>query len=176
MILLYWFMFCLICGIVKSVSGSIKQRKAIKEQERLEMLRRVALIEQYQAKQRREIARRQAEVDREFARQRKEQERQAREQEKQAAQLERHERRLDDLRQRMKQAETDIDFLTERIGNLDAQRDSVLLRQSTLVPGSKEFEKCQSKIISLDSQIHAAETRLNKAQHTRRTARAELTA
>lgn len=176
MIILYWFLFCLFCGIVKSVSGSVKERKQRKEQERLEMLRRVALIEQYQAKQRREIARRQAEVDRELARQQKEQERQAREQEKQAAQIERHERRLDDLRQRMKQAETDIDFLTERIGNLDAQRDSVLLRQSTLVPGSKEFERCQAKIISLDSQIHAAETRLNKAKHTKQTAQKKLSA
>ena len=176
MILLYWFLFCLFCGIVKSVSDSVKQRKAAKEQERLEMLQRVALIEQMQAKQRREIARRQAEVDRELARQQKEQERQTREQAKQAAQLERHERRLDDLRQRMKQAESDIDFLVERIGNLDAQRDSVLLRQSSLVPGSKEFEKCQAKIISLDSQIHATETRLNKAQHTKQTAQKELTA
>ena len=169
MILLHWFSFCVFCGIVKYVSGSVKERKQRKEQERLEMLRRVALVEQV-------MARRQADVDRELARQQKEQERQAREQQKQAAQLERHERRLDDLRQRMKQAETDIDFLTERIGNLDAQRDSVLLRQSTLVPGSKEFEKCQAKIISLDSQIHATETRLNKAQHIKQTAQKELTA
>ena len=27
MILLYWFLFCLVCGIVKSVSGSVKERK-----------------------------------------------------------------------------------------------------------------------------------------------------
>lgn len=176
MILLYWFLFCLFCGIVKTVSGSVKERKQRKEQERLEMIQRVALIEKYQAQQRREIARRQAEVDRELAKQRKEQERQDREQQKQAAQIERHERRLDDLRQRMRQAETDIDFLLGRIANLDAQRDSVLLRQSTLVPGSKEFEKCQAKIISLDSQIHAAETKLNKAKHALQIAQKGLTA
>lgn len=176
MILLYWFLFCLFCGIVKSIIDTHKQRKAQKEMDRIETLKRLAQIEKYQAQQRKEIARRQDEVDRELARQQKEQERQAREQAKHAAQLERHERHLDDLRQRMKQAESDIDFLVERIGNLDAQRDSVLLRQSTLVPGSKEFEKCQARIISLDSQIHATETRLNKARHTKQTAQKELTA
>lgn len=169
MIILYWFLFCLFCGIVKSVFGSVKQRKAIKEQERLEMLQRVALIEKYQAKQRREMARRQSEVDRELLRQRKEQERQAREQQRQAKEQQRQAEQL-------KQATSDIDFLLGRIANLDAQRDSVLLRQSTLVPGSKEFEKCQAKIISLDSQIHATETRLNKARNIKQTAQKELDA
>lgn len=169
MILLYWFLFCLICGMSKSLIDTHKQRKAAKELERIETLKRLAQIEKYQEQQRREIARRQAEVDRELTRQRQEQERQAKEQQRQAEQLDRHE-------QTIKQATEDINFLLGRIANLDAQRDSVLLRQSTLVPGSKEFEKCQAKIISLDSQIHAAETKLNKAKHTLQIAQKELSA
>ena len=169
MIIIYWFLFCLFCGIVKSIVDTHKQRKAEKEMERIETLKRLAQIEKYQEQHRREIARRQAEVDRELARQRKEQERQAKEQQRQAKEQQRQAEQL-------KQATSDIDFLIGLIGNIDAQRDSVLLRQSTLVPGSKEFEKCQAKIISLDRQIHAAETKLNKALNIKQAAQKELDA
>lgn len=96
------------------------------------------------------------------------------EQEKQARQLARHEKRLTDLEYRMKQAEADIGFLNDRIANLDAQRDLLLLQQSATVPGSKEHTKYQSKIITIDNQIHAAEVKMAKAKYTQSTAKKEM--
>ena len=104
----------------------------------------------------------------------REQMRQAKEQERQAAQLEKHEKRLADLEFRMAQAESDIEFLNDRIAQLDAQRDYLLLQQSGTVPGGKEHTKYQTKIVSIESQIHTAENRLNKAQHTKAMAQREM--
>ena len=106
----------------------------------------------------------------------REQMRQAKEQERQAAQLEKHEKRLADLEFRMAQAESDIEFLNDRIAQLDAQRDYLLLQQSGTVPGGKEHTKYQTKIVSIESQIHTAENRLNKAQHTKAMAQREMEA
>lgn len=115
-------------------------------------------------------------LEREQMRQAKEQERLTKEQERQAAQLAKHEKRLADLEHRMAQAESDIGFLQDRIANLDAQRDYLLLQQAGTVPGGKEHTKYQTKIISLDNQIHTAEAKLSKAMHTRDMARKELEA
>lgn len=98
----------------------------------------------------------------------------AKEQEKQAAQLAKHEKRIADLEFRMEQAEGDIEFLNERIANLDAQRDYLLLQQSATVAGGKEHTKYQSKIISIENQIHTAENKLNKAKHIKAMAEREI--
>ena len=98
----------------------------------------------------------------------------AKEQEKQAAQLAKHEKRIADLEFRMEQAEGDIEFLNERIANLDAQRDYLLLLQSATVVGGKEHTKYQSKIISIENQIHTAENKLNKAKHIKAMAEKEI--
>lgn len=100
----------------------------------------------------------------------------AKEQQKQAEQIAKHDKRIADLDFRMGQAESDIQFQNERIAQLDAQRDYLLLQQSGTVPGGKEHTKLQNKIMVLDNQIHAAEARLAKAQHTRDMAERELSA
>ena len=100
----------------------------------------------------------------------------AKEQAKQAEQIAKHDKRIADLEFRMGQAESDIQFHNERIAQLDAQRDYLLLQQSGTVPGGKEHTKFQNKIMVLDNQIHAAEARLAKAQHTHDMAERELSA
>jgi hypothetical protein len=113
-------------------------------------------------------------LEREQLRQQEEQKRLAKEQEKQAAQLAKHEKRLADLEFRMSQAESDIEFLNDRIAQLDAQRDYLLLQQSGTIPGGKEHTKYQTKIISIENQIHTAENKLSKAQHTKVMAQREM--
>lgn len=100
----------------------------------------------------------------------------AKEQQRQAEQIAKHDKRIADLEFRMGQAESDIQFQNERIAQLDAQRDYLLLQQSGTVPGGKEHTKLQNKIMVLDNQIHAAEARLAKAQHTHDMAERELSA
>jgi chromosome segregation ATPase len=100
----------------------------------------------------------------------------AKEQQKQAEQIAKHDKRIADLEFRMGQAESDIQFQNDRIAQLDAQRDYLLLQQSGTVPGGKEHTKLQNKIMVLDNQIHAAEARLAKAQHTHDMAERELSA
>lgn len=98
------------------------------------------------------------------------------EQEKQAAQLAKHEKRIANLEFRMKQAESDIEFLADRMYQLDAQRDYLILQQAGTIPGSKEHTKYQTKIVSLENQIHTTETRLNKAKYIKASAAKELSA
>jgi chromosome segregation ATPase len=106
----------------------------------------------------------------------REQMRLAKEQEKQGEQLAKHEKRIADLEFRMSQAESDIEFLNDRIAQLDAQRDYLLLQQSGTIPGGKEHTKYQTKIISIDNQIHTAESKLTKARHIKAMAERELSA
>ena len=110
---------------------------------------------------------RQAQAERE--RLRKEQERQAKEQERQAAEMEK-------MRHVLAQATSNIDFLMERIADLDAQVDYNLLLQAGTVPGSDKFCKYQSKIVSLKKQIHTEESRLADAQFAKEQAQRKLTA
>lgn len=108
---------------------------------------------------------RQAQAERE--RLRKEQERQAKEQARLAEEQERMKRVLS-------QATADIDFLQDRTADLYAQLDYQLLLQAGTVPGSKQFEKYQSKIVTLKNQIHTAENKLSKAEWNRDTAQRKL--
>ena len=98
------------------------------------------------------------------------------EQERQAAQLAKHDAEIEKLKHTVEKAEFDIGFLLQRVAELDSQLDYVLLQQSGTVPGSKQFEKYQSKIVSLHNQIYSAETRLNKAQYAKAQAAAKLNA
>lgn len=122
------------------------------------------------------LLRRQHEVEREQARQRAEQERLAKEQERQAAQLAKHEEQIAKLTFRMERAEQDIEFLDERLRNLTAKRDNYMAQQSACAPNSADWDKWQTKIISLDSQINSAESRLAKAKFTHEQAKAKLSA
>lgn len=144
----------------------------IEEQRRRERERAEA-IEQMLAIQREQVRLAQ-EQEREAMERKREDERLAQEQEKQAAQLAKHEKRLVDLEFRMSQAESDIEFLNDRIAQLDAQRDLLMLQQSGTVPGGKEHTKYQTKIISIDNQIHTAENKLSKARHIKAMAQREM--
>lgn len=106
----------------------------------------------------------------------REQQRIAREQARQAEQLAKHEQRISDLEFRMNQAEADIEHWKSQIGNLYALLDIEQSNRSKADPGSKADAACQKRIITLTNQIHTAETRLAKAQHTRATAEQQLNA
>ena len=173
-----------ICKLISAASAASKERA---RQAQLERIRREQeRVKLEQARQReawkaaqaaeRERVRQMVALEREQLRQAREQEKLEKEQEKQAAQLAKHEKRLADLEYRMSQAESDIEFLNDRIAQLDAQRDYLLLQQSGTVPGGKEHTKYQTKIISIENQIHTAENKLNKAQHTRDMAKKEMEA
>ena len=143
------------------IDSEIRQRKAEQKQMARELAQQKRDAESY--------VRRQIALERE-------QMKLAKEQAKQAEQIAKHDKRIADLEFRMGQAESDIQFHNERIAQLDAQRDYLLLQQSGTVPGGKEHTKIQNKIMVLDNQIHAAEARLAKAQHAHDMAERELSA
>ena len=171
-----------ICKLISAASRGAKERAAERERERIrqeqERIReeqaRARAWQREQEQRAREAARRQVEHDKAIARAarerealRKEQERQAKEQERQAAEMEK-------MRHVLAQATADIDFLQDRTADLYAQLDYQLLLQAGTVPGSKSFEKYQSKIVTLKNQIHTAENKLSKAQWNRDTAQRKL--
>lgn len=123
-----------------------------------------------------ELARRQAAVEREQLLLSKEQAKQAKEQERQATQLAKHEKRIADLEFKVAQADEDIAFLRDRINQLDAQHDFLVDKQLGTMTGGSEYMKYQSKIISIENQLHVAENRLSKAQHVKEAAEKELSA
>lgn len=135
-------------------------------------------IEQEKARiawqKRQDAINRQAQAERE--RLRKEQERQAKEQERQAKTIADHEERIAKAEQTIAQATADIDFLRDRIAQLDTLLDLEKLEQAGAIPGSKTDIKCQKRIMTLENQIHTAETRMSKAQYARQNAERKLTA
>ena len=178
-----------ICKLLSAASRGAKERAAERERERIraeqERIReeqaRARAWQREQEQRAREAARRQVEHDKAIARAarerealRKEQERQAKEQARQAAEIAKHEAELDRLRHVLAQATADIDFLQERSAELYAQLDNVLLLQAGTVPGSKEHTRYQSKIVTLHNQIHAAESKLSRAQYQREQAQRKL--
>jgi len=166
-------------GLSKRERAAAEQRKR-DERVQAELARLHAIgraeaehLRELEREQRRQAAE-QERQQREHERLLREQERQAKEQERQAAQLAKHERRIADLEYRMKQAEQDIAHYTETLGNLCALLDIEQAEQAAAVPGSKTDIKCQKRIITLNNQIHTAETRLNKAKHTKNMTSIEL--
>ena len=150
-----------------------EEQAAIREQIRMDRERAKAetrrQIEAEKARiawqKRQDAINRQAQAERE--RLRKEQERQAKEQARLAEEQER-------MRHVLAQATADIDFLQERSAELYAQLDNVLLLQAGTVPGSSAHTKYQSKIVTLHNQIHAAESKLSRAQYQREQAQRKL--
>lgn len=177
----------IIWGASALVRAAKENKRRREEAARSDQIKRMQREYQRQRAESAEWTRKQIEMEREQMRIAKEQERErkereaadanlAREQERQAALLEKHEKRIADLEFRMSQAESDIEFLKDRIAQLDAQRDYLLLQQYGTVPGGKEHTKYQAKIISIENQIHTAENKLSKAQHTRDMAKKEIEA
>ena len=178
-----------ICKLLSAASRGAKERAAERERERIrqeqtrirEEQARARVWQREQEQRAREAARRQVEHDKAIARAarerealRKEQERQAKEQARQAAEIAKNEAELDRMRHVLAQATADIDFLQDRTADLYAQLDYQLLMQAGTVPGSKQFEKYQSKIVTLKNQIHTAENKLSKAEWNRDTAQRKL--
>ena len=188
-VLIFCALIWAICKLISAASRGAKERAAERDRERIraeqtrirEEQARARAWQREQEQRAREAARRQVEHDKAIARAarerealRKEQERQAKEQARQAAEIERHNAELDRMRHVLAQATADIDFLQDRTADLYAQLDYQLLLQAGTVPGSKQFEKYQSKIVTLKNQIHTAENKLSKAQWNRDTAQRKL--
>ena len=109
-------------------------------------------------------------------RQSKEQALIVKEQERQAKELEKHTEQLKNLEYRVGKAQFDIDFLHDRIENLYAMMDNYKEQQAACTPMSSEWDKWQRKILSLDNQIHSAESRMGKAQFEMERAKAKMVA
>ena len=188
-VLIFCALIWAICKLISAASRNSKQRQAERERERIraeqqrirEEQARARAWQREQEQRAREAARRQVEQDKAIAKAererealRKEQERQAKEQARQAAEIAKHEQELDRMRHVLAQATADIDFLQERSAELYAQLDNVLLLQAGTVPGSSAHTKYQSKIVTLHNQIHAAESKLSRAQYQQAHLQAKL--
>lgn len=88
----------------------------------------------------------------------------AKEQAKQAEVLRKHEERLMKLEQRMATAESEIAFNREQRERLFSLLDIEELERDASIPGGKEWQKHQKKVISLENQIHTIQKRIDKAQ------------
>lgn len=121
--------------------------------------------EEYKANllRQRAILREQEAARKERERLAKEQEKQAKELERHATMLEKHEAQIRKLEFQARQARRDIEFLKERLGQQEAQRDFLLRQQESMKPGAKDYESIQRKVIVLDNQIHSTKRRYNKA-------------
>ena len=173
-----------ICKLISAASAASKERARQAEIERVrraqerQRAEQARMREEWKAAQaaERERVRQMVALEREQVRQAKEQERLAKEQEKQAAAIAKHEEQIAKLTFRMERAEQDIEYLDGRMRNLMAKRDNYMAQQAACTPMSKDWDKWQTKIISLDNQIHSAESRIANARFTREQAKAKLSA
>jgi len=171
-----------IWGVYRLLKGTAERRQAERAEQERQRIREEQAAQREEMRLMRERAKqetrrqieaekariawqkRQDQINREAAQER---ERLRKEQERQAAEMEK-------MRHVLAQATADIDFLQDRTADLYAQLDYQLLLQAGTVPGSKQFEKYQSKIVTLKNQIHTAENKLSKAQWNRDTAQRKL--
>ena len=87
----------------------------------------------------------------------------AKEQQRQAEVLEKHEEMLRKHEFQIRQAKRDIEFLKDRLAQQESMKDYLLLQQNSLIPGSKEHDAIQKKIITLDNQIHTTKSKYHRA-------------
>lgn len=138
-----------------------------------------ALIREEQERQRiaaQEYVRRQVAIEREQIRLAREQAALAQVQARQADTLAKHEKRISDLEFKMAEAQEDVEHWKAHLAQLYALLDIAELNLAGTLNGSREQEKYQRKVITLNNQIHAAEKRISKAQHTIDTVQRELVA
>ena len=157
----------LIIFCIWGASALVRMSKERKRQD--EMQRRAAEVERMRSEWREE-KQRNAErtramiaLQREQERQRKEQERLEKEREKQAEILRKHEMQIMKLEQRMATAESELAFNREQRDRLFALLDIEELERDASIPGGKEWQKHQKKVISLENQIHTVQKRIDKA-------------
>ena len=106
----------------------------------------------------------------------REQLRLARESERHSAMLRKHDEEIEKLKFRMDQAESDIEHWKSQVGNLYALLDLAQDELDQAIVGGKNQAKAQKKIITLNNQIHAAESRLAKAEYIKAEAKRKLVA
>lgn len=109
-------------------------------------------------------------------RQEQERRRQEAEQQRQAAAIARIEKRMVALENSIERSEYTINTQTERVAELDAQLDRLLLLQAGTVPGGNEHSKLEEKISAKKNQIRSAEERIMKAKQAIRMAKTEMEA
>ena len=176
-ILFITFCFYLIAELVKQGAARKARKREMARQARIaEDMRKDREERRRIAEENKRIAAEQIRQAKEQARLEQEQRKQQAEQERQAAILAKHEQRIADLEYRVQQAESDIDHWKQTVGNLYALRDVLMNELEQAIVGGKNQTKYQKQIITLDNQIHSAETRLAKAKYTKAKAEQELQA
>lgn len=165
-------------ALIRAIRQAAMQRQIerINEQNRQAAIRAAQLREEFrraQEQQKEEVQRRIL-LEREQARLAKEEERLAKEQKKQAAQIAKHEERIMSLETARDKALLTIKSQNERLSDLYAQLDYVLLLQAGTVPGGKEHAKYQNKVVSLNNQVRTAEERRFKAEKDKEMAERKL--
>ena len=113
-------------------------------------------------------------VEREQMRLREEQARQAQVLEKHEAWLVRHDEEIEKLKFKVSQAESDIAHLKEHVGDLYGLLDAVQVELDQAIIGGKTQIKLQKQAITLKNQIHAAESKLAKAQFSKHEAERKM--
>lgn len=163
--------------VLSSISRATSSARLKRERERTaqETARIKAEQTRIREEQKTQMAQAKAETQRLIALER-EQIRQRQEQERQAKIIADHEERIAKAEQTIELATADIDFLRDRIAQLDTLLDLEKLEQAGAIPGSKTDIKCQKRIMTLENQIHSAEMRMSKAQYNRMNAQRKLTA
>ena len=178
-----------LCKMAKVVS----LEKKIKQQEKAEAehaRKMEAYWAQYQKDlvEQRKVAQRQAKMAaeqerqkkeqeaqrKEQERQRKEQERMAKEQARQAAQIAKQEEDIMKLENRLAFCEGEIAFNREQRERLFKLLDLEELELASSIENSATWQQHQRKIISLNSQIHAVQKRIDKAMADKRICESKL--
>ncbi len=161
-ILAFWLTSCVIRGC--------KEAKAQKAEQK-----RSAELARLSAEWKQRKAEAELETKRMIAIER-EQMRIAKEQEKQEAVLAKHEKRLADLEERMAIAEGEIEFQAQQIARLREHIEHAETERDACVYGSTRYYQWDKKCLALEKQIHTAEIKMAKAQHTKDSAAKELAA
>lgn len=160
-----------ICKLVSAASAASRERARQAEIERVrraqerQRAEQARMREEWKAAQaaERERVRQMVALEKEQARQAKEQEKLAQEQEKQAARLAKHEEQIAKLEMRMATAESELAFNREQRERLFSLLDIEEMERDASIPGGKEWQKRQKKVISLENQIHTVQKRIDKA-------------
>ncbi len=158
--------FCLwlASAIIRAMRDNARERRRVAEaQRRAAELERIRYEWQEERKRNAERTAAMIALDREQMRQRKEQEKLEKEQQRQADILRKHDERLMKLEQRMATAESELAFNREQRERLFSLLDIEELERDASIPGGKEWQKHQKKVISLENQIHTVQKRIDKA-------------
>lgn len=154
---MYWIVVAVVLGVtIQLISDSItkvKKRKRVAEMKHAEQeLERQKKVEKLE----------------------KEQTRLAKEQEKQARLLAKHEEQIMKLEARLAAAESEIAYNQEQRDRLFELLDIEELERDSAIRGSNTWQKHHRKVISLESQIHTVQKRIDKAKADKKLCESKL--